>query len=396
MKFAIIIPDGAPGEPHPELDGRTPLQAARLPALDALAASGRLGATFTVGERQFPGEAAAHLAVLGYAPERHPAGEGALTAHARGIRFGPQDLVFCCDLVTVIDGYMRDFTAGSISAAEVTPLIDALNDSFGDEGFRFYDCGGYRNVCVWEGAGPLPELRTTPPEQILNQPTKRHMPPGSDSRPLYNLMLRAEALLSEHDVNLVRQDLGENVASAIWLWGSQPLGTLPSFEQRYGVRGGLVTGSDIMRGIGSLIGWEVLEVPGATGRPNTDLSAKGRAAVAAVDAVDVVCVHVHYLFTLSALGAVTEKVRVLEAIDAQIAAPLLDRLREEPEWRMLVIPARTAPTARPAQAPGRTMFVLAGSGIASNRGEAFDEENAEVGEMQPDRAHHLMEYFLRR
>jgi 2,3-bisphosphoglycerate-independent phosphoglycerate mutase len=396
MKFAIIIPDGAPGEPQAELAGRTPLQAARLPALDALAASGRLGATLTVGERQFPNEAAAHLAVLGYAPERHPVGEGALTAHARGIRFGPEDLVFCCDLVTVIDGYMRDFTAGLISAAEVTPLIAALSESFGDEGFRFYDCGGYRNVCVWEGAGPLAELRTTPPEQIVNQPTKRHMPPGSAARPLYNLMLRAEALLSEHDVNLVRQDLGENVASAIWLWGSQPLGTLPSFEQRYGVQGGLVTGSDIMRGIGSLIGWEVLEVPGATRQPDADLSAEGRTAVAAVDAFDVVCVHVHELFTLSAVGAVTEKVELLEAIDGQIVAPLVDRLRAEPEWRVLVIPARAAPTARSAQPAGRTMFVLAGSGIASNRGEAFDEENAAVGEMQPERAHHLMEYFLRR
>jgi len=296
----------------------------------------------------------------------------------------------------VVGGHLRDFTAGAISAAEATPLIDALNDSFGDEGFRFYDCGGYRNVCVWEGAGPLTELRTMPPEQVLNQPTKRHMPPGSAARPLYNLMLRAEALLSEHDVNLVRRDLGENVASAIWLWGSQPLGTLPSFEQRYRVRGGLVTGSDIMRGIGNLIGWEVLDVTGATGRPNTDLSAKGRAAVAAVDAFDVVCVHVHGLFTLSALGAVTEKVGLLEVIDGQIVAPLVDRLRAESEWRVLIIPARAAPSARPEQAAGRTMFVLAGSGIASNRGEAFDEENAEVGEMQPDRAHHLMEYFLRK
>ena len=396
MKYAIIILDGAPDVPQPALAGRTPLQAARLPALDSLAASGRLGTAGSVSEELFPSEAAAHLAVLGYPPERHPAGEGALTAHARGIEFGRRDVVFCCDLVTVTDGCLHDLTAGSISPAEVTQLIDALNDAFGTEGFRFHDCGGYRNVCVWEGAGPLPTLRTTPPDQILDQPTKRHMPPGSTCRPLYNLMLRAEALLGEHDVNVVRQDLGENAANAIWLWGHQPLEPLPSFQQRFGVRGGLVADSDVVRGIGSLIGWEVLDVPGTTGLPDTDFSAQGRATVAAVDAFDLICVHVHALYVLSAMGDPTGKVTALEAIDSRIVTPLLDRLREEPEWRVFGIPARAAPAAQRAEVPGRTIFVLTGSGIVSNRGDAFDEESAEIGEMRPDRAHHLMEYFLRR
>ncbi len=396
MKYAIVIPDGACDVPQPALDGRTPLQAARLPALDALAASGRLGTACAVSEDRFPTEAATHLAVLGYAPERYPVGEGALTAHARGIEVGPRDLVFCSDLVTVIDGVLHDLTAGSISPAEVTPLIAALNDTFGAEGFHFHDCGSYRNVCVWEGAGSGGALRTVSPEQVLNQPTKRHMPPGSDARPLYNLMLRAEALLDEHDVNAVRRDLGENAANAIWLWGHQPLKALPSFEQRFGMRGGLVTGSDVVRGIGSMIGWELLDSPGAMELPATDLSAAGRAAVAAVDGFDLVCVHTQAPFLLSATGDATGKVAALEAIDSQIARPLLDRLRAEPEWRMLVIPARAAPAVRQADARGGTLFALGGSGIESNRGEAFDEANAATGELHPDRLHHLMEYFLRR
>lgn len=396
MKYAIIIPDGAPDVPQSALANRTPLRAARLPTLDALAARGRLGTTRTVSEGRFPSEAAAHLAVLGYPPERHPAGEGSLTAHARGIEFGPRDLVFCCDLVTVIDGCLHDLTAGSISPAEVTPLIEALNGTFGGEGFRFHDCGGYRNVCVWEGVGPLATLHTMPPEQILGQPVKRHMPPGGSSRPLYSLMLRAETLLGEHDVNAVRQDLGENAANAIWLWGHQPLGTLAAFQQRFGVRGGLVAGSDVVRGIGSLIGWEVLDVPGTGGLSDSDLSASGRVAVAAVDDFDLVCVHVHAPFALSAAGDVTGKVAALEALDAEIVAPLFGRLQAEPEWQMLVMPARAAPAAQQCDAPGGTLFALAGSGVESNRGEAFDEDNARAGELHPDRAHHLMEYFLRR
>jgi 2,3-bisphosphoglycerate-independent phosphoglycerate mutase len=396
MKYAILIPDGAPDVPQPALAGRTPLEAARLPALDSLAVSGRLGTARTVSVGKSPGEAAAHLAVLGYPPERHVVGEGALTAHARGIEYGPRDLVFCCDLVTVIDGCLHDFTAASISPAEVTPLIDALNDAFGTEGFRFHDCGSYRNVCVWEEAGPLPALRTTPPDQILNQPTKRHMPPGAAARPLYNLMLRAEAVLGEHDVNVVRQDLGENAANAIWLWGHEPLGTLPSFQQRFGVQGGLLAGSDVVRGIGSLIGWDVLDVRGTTSVSEPNFSTIGRSAVTAIGALDLICVHVQVPYLLSVMGDPAGKVTALEAFDAQIVAPLLDRLGEEPEWRTLVIPARRAPATGPAHSASWTPFALAGSGIESNRGEAFDEKNAEVGELHPDRAHHLMEYFLRR
>jgi 2,3-bisphosphoglycerate-independent phosphoglycerate mutase len=396
MKYAIIIPDGAPDLPQVALAGRTPLQAARLPALDGLAAAGRLGTTCTLDKDRFPGEAAAHLAVLGYPPERHPAGEGALTARARGIALEPRDIAFCCDLVTVIDGCLHDLTAGLISPAEVTPLVALLNDAFGRDGFEFHDCGSYRNLCVWKGAGPLPELRSTPPDQILNQPTKPHMPPGDSCRPLYQLMLRAEAVLAEHDINVVRRDLGENAANAIWLSGHQRLQTPPSFHERFGVRGGLVAASDVVRGIGDLLGWELTAISGTSGPPDADVAAMGRAAVAGLDESDLVCVQLRAPFSLSAVGDMVGKVAALEAIDSHIAAPLLDRLRSEPEWRMLVIPARAAPGAQSGGAPSRTLFALAGTGIESNRGETFDEQAAAMGEMHLDRAHHLMEYFLRR
>jgi 2,3-bisphosphoglycerate-independent phosphoglycerate mutase len=396
VKYAIIIPDGAPDVPQPALAGRTPLQAARLPALDSLAASARLGTTCTVDEKAFPSEAAAHLAVLGYAPERHPAGEGTLMAQARGIDFGPRDIVFCCDLVTVIDGCLHDSTAGAISPAEVTPLIETLNTEFGAEGFQFHDCGGYRNVCVWKEAGPLPELRTTPPDRILKQPTKRHMPPGAMSRTLYDVMLRAEAILGDHDVNAVRNDLGENAANAIWLWGHAPLRNLTPFWERFGTMGGLTAGSDVVRGIGIAIGWDTIGANADGDASATDLSARGAAAVAALGVFDLVCVHVDAPFRLSAAADIAGKVRALEAIDSQIVAPLLTRLQAEPEWRMLVIPARAAPAAWSADAPGGTLFALTGSGIESNRGESFDEDNAAAGEMHLDRAHDLMEYFLHR
>jgi 2,3-bisphosphoglycerate-independent phosphoglycerate mutase len=396
MKYAILIPNGAPDEPLEALGGRTPLQAASLPTLDSLAEQGRLGTAATGPGEELPTEAAAHFGVLGYAPELCQAGEGALSADVRGLDIGPKDEVFCCNLITVIDGYLRDFTAGFIGPTEAASLIDALTDAFGSEGFRFHACGGYRNLCVWENVGPAPRLQTTPPDRILDQPIRRHMPRGDLSRPLYALMLRAEALLREHDVNLVRQDLGENPASAIWLWGHGPLPVVPSFYERYGVRGALIAGSDVICGIGRSIGWERPDVSGATGLPDTAYAAKGQAAVAAVDSFDLVCVQVQAPHTLGMLGRVPDKVSALEAIDGQIVAPLLKRLQAEPEWRMLVIPAQADRAAHHPGLAGRTLFILAGSGIESNRGDAFDEENAVAGEMHPERASDLMEYFLHR
>jgi 2,3-bisphosphoglycerate-independent phosphoglycerate mutase len=209
-------------------------------------------------------------------------------------------------------------------------------------------------------------------------------------------MLRAEALLREHDINVVRSDLGENPATAIWLWGHGPLPVLPSFHERYGVRGGLVADSEVVRGIGRLIGWGVLDAPEGNDPAAHDYSATGRTAVAAIDLFDLVCVHLDAPYTFGTLGNFTGKVSALEAIDREVVAPLLERLERETEWRMLVIPARTSSAQGQPELASQTVFVLGGNDIDSNRGEAFDEENAASGELHPDRASDLMEYFLRR
>jgi len=398
MKYALMIPDGAADMPVDCLEGRTPLQVADLPALRWIAAAGRLGTAGARPPGPGAGEAAAYLAALGYDPERYQCGEGALVAHARGLKTGPADHVLCCDFVTVTDGQLRDFTAGFISPAEAATLLGALNEALGAEPFRFHDCGGYRNLLVWRDAGALPKLRTWPPETVLHRPVRRHMPRGSGSRPLYTLMLRAEALLAEHDVNTVRRDLGENPASAIWLWGNGQRPETPPFRQRFGVRGVLVARSEVLRGIGRVIGWEVVDLGARQSGPTVDYAAEGAAAVAAVDRCDLVCVHAAEPHILGMLGLTTAKIRALEAFDRQVAGPLLDRLRREAEWRVLVIAAQPGRmTEHPrAELRGRTLCALAGTGIESHRGDAFDEPTAAEGELHPERVSDLMEYFLRR
>ncbi|MBU0638223.1 MAG: 2,3-bisphosphoglycerate-independent phosphoglycerate mutase [Planctomycetes bacterium] len=396
MKYAIIIPDGAVDEPLDELDERTPLEAAELPTLDHLARLGRVGTAVTMPVESAADETAALLSVLGYDPREYPAGAGALEALARRLRFGPQDQVFRCNLVTITDGCMRDITAGHIGTPEAQPLIADLNAAFEGEQLRLHACGSYRNLLVWRDVGLLPKLRTTPPLEILDQPIRKHMPRGRGAAALCSLIQLSLNLLAEHDVNIVRRDLGENPASALWPHGHGPLPVLPDFHRRYGLRGALVAALDVLRGIGRLIAWDVLNVPGATGLLDTDYSAKGRAAASALSDHDLVCVHVQAPAEAGQQGSAANKVRSLEAIDREVVAPVLRRLEEEASWRILVMPSRPVPVSRTLHRAAPTIFTMAGTGVESNRGATFDETTAAVGELHLDRASDLMEYFLHR
>jgi 2,3-bisphosphoglycerate-independent phosphoglycerate mutase len=396
MKCAIVIPAGAVDEPVEELGGDTPLQAAQLPACDELALSGAVGITRTVPAGLPATSENALASVLGYDPTKFPVPRGPLEALALGVAVGGRDQVFRCNLATISDGRLLDFAAGYIAPNEAQPLIAHLNAVFGPEGVEFVAGRSYRNLLVWRDAGPLPKLRTVSPHDLVDQPVKKHAPRGRGSDPLRKLLKRAQEVLAEHDVNVVRQDLGENPANAIWPWGQGVLPDVPSFLTRQGLRGALVAGSFLARGLGQLIGWEVIVPPGATALPDTDYAAKGRAAVAALERFDLVCVHVEAPDEAGHLGDARAKVRALEAIDREIVTPVLAALKKEPRWRMLVMPDHATPVTARTHTAAPTVFALAGTGIESNRGKALDERNAAMGEMNVERGWELMEYCLRR
>ncbi|MGD8451092.1 MAG: 2,3-bisphosphoglycerate-independent phosphoglycerate mutase [Phycisphaerae bacterium] len=396
MKHAIIIPSGAAGEALEELDGRTPLEAAALPTLDELAAIGRTGTARTVPTGMAPCGELTVLSVLGYDPRSHAVARGPLEALARGLPVGENDLVFRCNLVTVMDGRLLDLAAGYIDTVQAGQLLADLNEALEDRSVSFHAGRSYRGLFFWRDAGPLPRLRTTDPQGLVDQAVKRHLPAGAGSEPLVRMFHWAQHRLAEHDINAVRQDLGENPANAVWVYGQGPQAELPAFAERFGVRGAMVAGVDRVRGLARAVGWDVLDVPGATGLPDTDLGAKGRAAVRALDQHDVVCVHVEAADELSHAGEVQRKVALLEALDRDVVAPLYVRLRAESQYRLLVMPDHGTSVIERRHLAGPTVFLMAGTGIGSSRGEAFDEATAADGEMHLDRGCDLMEYFLRR
>lgn len=396
MKYAIVIPCGAVDEAVNELGDRTPLQAAELPTLDDLAQQGRIGTALTIPPDLPPAGEIALLSVLGYDPQTYPICRGPLEARAQGLTLEPDDQVFRCNLMTVTDGRLSDFAAGYIDSTQATRLLNDLNQALEDQQVRFYPGRSYRHLFVWKGCGRLSDLRTCDPQGILDEPISKHLPSGPGSEPLRQLIRWSQRQLAEHDVNIVRQDLGENPANCIWVHGHGPQPTLPAFQARFGVQGALVAGINLARGLGRQIGWEIIDVPGATGLIDTDLAAKGRAAVAALDTHDLVCVHVEALDEAGHAGNIGRKVSLLEDIDQYIVAPLIERLRRESDQRILIMPSHGTLVAQRKHSAQPTIFVIAGTGIESNRGEAFDEPNAEIGELHLDQACDLMDYFLHR
>jgi len=397
VKYALIIPDGAVDEPNADLDGKTPLQAAALSALNRLATGGRVGTACTLAPDRPPAAEDGLMSVIGYDPSRLHIARGPLEALARGLRPGPRDQIFRCNLVSLIDGYLRDPTAGYIATPEAARIIADLNAGLLEQNLQLHAGVSYRHLLVWKDVGPLPKLITTPPERVLDRPAKKFLPSGPDAEPLSRLIRWSQEVLAEHDVNAVRRDLGENVANSIWLWGQgPPAPSVPLFRQRFGLSGAVVAGADLMRGLAQLVGWDVLDAPGATGLMETDFAAKGRAAIAALDDHDLVCVHIEAADEAGQLGLAPEKCHALEAIDRDIVEPLVRRLEAESQWRLLVMPGHATSTASRTITADPVIFVMAGTGIDSNRGEAFDEPNGEIGEMHLERAADLMEYFLRR
>ena len=397
MKYAIVIPDGCADEPQPSLGGRTPLQAAQTPNMDRLARMGQVGRADNVPSSLTSASDVATLSLLGYDPRRYYTGRAPLEAAALGIDLGPNDWAVRCNLVTIEDGRMVDFTAGHIPSSQGRELIAALQAGLGRPGIEFFPGVSYRNVLVIRGRpdGPFaPETRTQPPHDIPDQPVDRHLPHGPGSELLIDLMNRSQSILADHPVNRRRRDAGDRTATQIWLWGQGRAPQLPSFERQHNVRGCLTTGVDLIRGIAILIGWDRLEVPGVTDYLDTDYTAQGDSAVKALQRYDLVCVHVEAPDEASHEGRLDAKIDALEQTDRHIVGPLMEHLATMDSWRILVSPDHPTPVRTRAHGYGHVPFVIAGTRIHADGAESYDEPTAASSRLVFGQGHELLPQFL--
>ncbi len=422
MKYVIVIPDGAADFPIEELGGKTPLEAAETPNLRAIAQSGRVGCAATTPEGFEAGSDVCSMSLLGYDPRKYHTGRAPLEAAALGLNLGPHDWIFRLNFVTTGESgeysagpgtKMLDHSAGGLSDAEGRTLATDLMAYWRAHAPEAIDrCTltpgvSYRNIFVDASGRNHAKVRTTPPHEVPGEAWEQYLPAGGnegESAALRRLIQLSAELLAGHPVNQARLSAGLRPATLAWLWGQGTKPTVPTFESRFGLKGAMITSVDLLRGIATYIGWDRIDVPGLTSYHTTDYAAQGRATCEMIDRYDVVCCHVEAPDEASHLGDWQTKVASLEAIDKQVIAPVVRKLRTfgDPEkdasaegWRLLVMPDHYTPVSTRKHDATPVPFLMAGAWVRSIVPREFTEAGADESDLQVDAGHDLMEFFLR-
>ena len=331
MKYVVCVPDGCADEPVDELGGRTPLQAASLPTLTALARRGEVGRAAVIPPGLPPGSDVGNMAILGYDPARYHTGRAPIEAAALGLKLRPDQIAYRCNLVTVgADGTMVDFAGGHPSTEEAAEVIAGLQAELGSDEVTFHPGVQYRHILVtpadWADADCMP------PHDLSDKPAI--WPTGSAAPKLQALMYASRAVVPQFGLK----------ANQVWLWGQGAQPQMTPFRDLYGVEAGLCTAVDLIRGLGVLTDIDVVEVPGATGWYDTNYEGKRDAALKALqDGSDLFLIHVEASDEAGHAGNVEEKVLALENWDRRILAPLVEGLDGIGPWRMLLLPDHATP-----------------------------------------------------
>jgi 2,3-bisphosphoglycerate-independent phosphoglycerate mutase len=375
MKLVVLLGDGMADLPLAQLQGKTPLQAAKKPNMDRLARLGKSGLAQTVPEGFPPGSDVANLSVMGYSPGRHYSGRAPLEAAAMGVVLGKAEIAFRCNFVTIEDGVMLDYSAGHITTKEGRELIEALQPLMPER--RLYAGVSYRNLLVLQAGA---KAICTPPHDISDQPVAEHLPRGPDAELLIQLMNAAQSVLARHPVNEKRIAAGKRPANAIWLWGQGPAPTMPAFAEKYGRKGAMISAVDLLKGIGRYARLEVIDVAGATGNIDTNYEGKVQAALEALKSCDFVYLHIEAPDEAGHEGNTELKVRAIELFDEHVVGPVVEGLEKSREdWRVLLLPDHATPISIKTHSRDPVPFTITGTGIEPDEVESFDECAAQQG-----------------
>ncbi len=375
MKFVVILGDGMADLPLAALGGRTPLQVANKPNMDAVAMMGKSGLARTVPEGMPPGSDVANLSIMGYDPSRYYTGRAPLEAAAMGIQLAEGDIAFRCNFVTIVNDIMKDYSAGHITNDEGHELIKALKPLMPAK--RLYPGVSYRNLLILK-AGE--RAICTPPHDITDKPIDDYLPRGKDSELLIELMEIAKPVLAAHPVNAKRIAEGKKPANMIWLWGQGGAPTIPTFTEKYGLNGAMISAVDLLKGIGTYAGLEVIDVRGATGNIDTNYEGKVKAALDALVQKDFVYLHIEAPDEAGHEGNLEQKIRAIELFDQRVVGPMIQGLKSNGEdWRVLLLPDHATPIAVKTHTMDPVPFAIMGSGIKPDGVQSFDEEAAKRG-----------------
>lgn len=402
MKFVIFLGDGMSDRPMPELNGQTPLMVARTPNLDRMVTDGIGGWSLNTPAGYYPGSDIANLGVLGYDVTQSYTGRSPLEAAAMGVEIGPRDMAFRCNLLSLSSDFtiMEDFSAGHISTEEASALIDHLNHHLASKLFQFYPGVSYRHLLVWKdfhsSQGTQDDLiiQCVAPHDISDQPIHDFLPSGADAEPIERLMRASWEILASHPVNQTRQKKQEKSANSIWLWGQGKKPSLRPFQSLFGLSGGMISAVDLMRGIATHIGFEVISVPGATGWIDTNYEGKAQACIDGLKRHDIMFVHVESPDEAGHAGRLDYKIQAIEDFDRRLVGPVLQAMQEMGPFRAIALPDHPTPVATKTHNSDPVPFALCGTGIRADTNTSYDEKLLHSGSLFFDPGRKMMHTLI--
>ena len=392
MKFAVLIGDGMGDYPLGELNGKTVLEAANTPNMDWIAENGRGGLVRTIPPGMHPGSDVANLELLGYDTTREFTGRAVFEALSMGRHITESDVAFRANLVTLEDGRMKDYSAGHITTEEAHEIIRELDEAIGSDTVHFYPGVSYRHLMIWDGG--VDSMKTTPPHDIIGQEYEPFLPSGDGSDYILSIMNRSKPVLDESLINKKRCATGKLPANSLWLWGQGRKLSLRTIKQKYGLRGGVISAVDLVKGIGIAAGLKPVFVPGATGYIDTNYQGKADAALKVLKSGDFVYVHVEAPDEAGHNGDIAMKIKAIEDFDALVVGTVLSALRKRSDMAVLVACDHRTPIVRRTHTDEPVPFAFYGPGVATDGMMSFSERAAEKGGIQMIAGNRLLEHFI--
>ncbi len=397
MKYVIVLADGMADLPIDELGGKTPLEFASTPCMDALACGGTMGMAKTVPDGMKPGSDVANLAVMGYNPLTCYSGRSPLEALSVGVKMLDTDVIFRCNIVTLSEKEpyeektILDHSSGEISTQDADILMDAVREAFQNEEFRFYTGTSYRHITVWDQGSVLD---MEPPHDHLGQVIGQYLP----SHPKFReMMAKSFEVLNNHPLNVERAKAGKNKANSLWFWGAGTKPALQNFKEKTGLDGAMISAVDLLKGIAVGAGMAVENVEGATGSLDTNYIGKAQAAVKALleDKKDFVFIHVEAPDEMGHQGHTMHKVQAIEEIDKNIVSVVKTALDDAGEpYRIMVLPDHPTPICKRTHTSDPVPYVLFDSRNIQNNDTTYSEKTASAtGIYQPD-GYRLIELLI--
>lgn len=382
VKYIVILGDGMADEPLEGLGGKTPLGYAQTPNMDQMAREGACGMLRTIPDGFEAGSDIANMSVLGYAPEKYYTGRGPLEAMSMGTDLAPEDVAYRCNLVTIEENTMVDFSAGHITSAEGKALFASLQKAVPEVILK---AGvSYRNLLVVHGGKGT---ASTPPHDIVGQGISPFLPKGGDADLLIRCMETSRQVFDRHPVNAGRIKEGKRPATRVWPWSGGHKPAFPPFAKKYGKKGGIISAVDLLNGIARCAGMEVISVPGATGYLDTDYDAKAQYALDAIKRLDFVYIHIEAPDEAGHLGSVEEKVKAIERVDGVVGT-----IRDQFDGVLAVLPDHPTPIRVKTHTREPVPFVVTGKGTDGSR--AYSEAAGRSGGLGIRNATEFLEFLF--